>query len=256
MKKLLNLLCLAACVFCLAACTSEQNSVVSTNNVDEESYKQVITSNLQFLSEYSNEELETYIQMYSDAYTPEIIALFRSWMATRDEVGEYIDIVDWEFIPSNDELTVIAKVDYSERDAEYKSTYLADGNMSHATFNVSYTLGEKMSKAGLNTVIGIGTVFIVLILISLLIGCFKYISVFEQKLKDRKNKKAEDAKAASEGVNNTIAQIAEKEEGELVDDLELVAVISAAIAAYTGTSSDGFVVRSIKKSNKKRWLNA
>jgi hypothetical protein len=41
-----------------------------------------------------------------------------------------------------------------------------------------------------------------------------------------------------------------------VDDLELAAVISAAVAAYTGTSSDGFVVRSIRKSNKKRWLNA
>ena len=34
------------------------------------------------------------------------------------------------------------------------------------------------------------------------------------------------------------------------DDLELVAVISAAIAAYENTSGDSFVVRSIKKSNK------
>ena len=46
----------------------------------------------------------------------------------------------------------------------------------------------------------------------------------------------------------------EKEETELADDLELVAVISAAIAAYEGsTSTEGFVVRSIKKSNKRSW---
>ena len=34
---------------------------------------------------------------------------------------------------------------------------------------------------------------------------------------------------------------------EVQDDLELVAVIAAAIAAATGTSTDGFVVRSIKR---------
>ena len=45
-------------------------------------------------------------------------------------------------------------------------------------------------------------------------------------------------------------------EEELVDDLELVAVISAAIAAYTGTSSDGFVVRSIKRSTTNKWKKA
>ncbi|MBR5584493.1 MAG: OadG family protein, partial [Lachnospiraceae bacterium] len=45
-------------------------------------------------------------------------------------------------------------------------------------------------------------------------------------------------------------------EEELVDDLELVAVISAAIAAYTGSSSDGFVVRSIKRSASNKWKKA
>ena len=57
-------------------------------------------------------------------------------------------------------------------------------------------------------------------------------------------------------MDNTIAQIVQKEEEELVDDLELAAVIAAAVAAYTGTSADGFVVRSIRKSNKNKWKNA
>ena len=39
----------------------------------------------------------------------------------------------------------------------------------------------------------------------------------------------------------------QREEQELVDDTELVAVIAAAIAAYEGTSTDGFVVRSIRR---------
>ena len=38
-----------------------------------------------------------------------------------------------------------------------------------------------------------------------------------------------------------------KEEEELADDTELVAVISAAIAASEGTTTEGFVVRSINR---------
>ena len=43
------------------------------------------------------------------------------------------------------------------------------------------------------------------------------------------------------------------EEEELSDDTELVAVIAAAIAAYEGTSADGFQVRSIKRANTNKW---
>ena len=50
----------------------------------------------------------------------------------------------------------------------------------------------------------------------------------------------------------TSLRISEIEKEELSDDLELVAVISAAIAAYEGSgSTDGFVVRSIRKAYKK-----
>ncbi len=46
------------------------------------------------------------------------------------------------------------------------------------------------------------------------------------------------------------------EEEELADDTELVAVIAAAIAAYEGTSTDGFQVRSIKRASTRKWKNA
>ena len=49
----------------------------------------------------------------------------------------------------------------------------------------------------------------------------------------------------------------EEQEEELADDGELVAVIAAAIAAYEGsTSTDGFVVRSIKRSKTNKWKRA
>lgn len=107
------------------------------------------------------------------------------------------------------------------------------------------SLGEKLVDAGLNTFIGLFTVFVILILIAYIISLFKYIPVLEEKM--AKKKAAKNAELPA--VENTAPQIEEKE--ELVDDSELVAVITAAICAATGGSSNGFVVRSIRKSKRK-----
>lgn len=112
---------------------------------------------------------------------------------------------------------------------------------------------SEISDAGINTVICLVVVFAVLIFISFLISLFKYIPKLEAALskKDKKTELAENA------VVNTVSQIEVKEEEEeLSDDLELVAVITAAIAASAGTSTDGFVVRSIRRSNNSKWAKA
>ena len=109
------------------------------------------------------------------------------------------------------------------------------------------SMGQKFQSAGINTLICIAVVFVVLIFISLLISLFQFIPKAEAaaaRAKEKRKNKKVDTKASVEQV---ITQIPEKEEEELVDDLELVAVIAAAVAAYSGTSSDGFVVRSIRK---------
>ena len=100
-----------------------------------------------------------------------------------------------------------------------------------------------IGKALLNTVMGMGTVFVVLFFISWLIGMFKYLN--------RPVKKVE-TPVAAEPVNNVVTQIEERE--ELSDDSALVAVITAAIAAYEGStgavSNSGFRVRSIKRARR------
>lgn len=102
-------------------------------------------------------------------------------------------------------------------------------------------------KALMNTLIGMGTVFLVLIFISFIISLFKYINQTDAK-----------RTVAAEPVPSLIpaapsVEETEEAEEELVDDTELVAVITAAIAAYAGTSSEGFQVRSIKRAAKSAW---
>ena len=99
-------------------------------------------------------------------------------------------------------------------------------------------------QALLNTLMGMGTVFAVLIFISLLISLFVYIPSIERALKNRSTKKEKKRPILEEVV----------EEEELVDDGELVAVITAAIMAANGgaaVSADKLVVRSIKRVKRR-----
>ena len=134
---------------------------------------------------------------------------------------------------------------FENREVVFQLVYnYHDMEMTGVTINPVYSFGEKMATAGLNTVICMSIVFAVLIFISLLISCFKIFPYLEEQ----KKVKAAAAKAAKT-ENNVVTQIEQREEQEqeLADDTELVAVIAAAIAAYEGTSTDGFVVRSIRR---------
>lgn len=123
------------------------------------------------------------------------------------------------------------------------------GSLSSITVNVERSMGELMLNAALNTLMGMGTVFIILILISLLIGCFKFIPQIQEKF-SKKNKQPAAAPAAAPVVAAPV------EEEEETSDEELIAVIAAAIAASEGsTSTDGFVVRSIRRRSGS-WKNA
>ena len=99
------------------------------------------------------------------------------------------------------------------------------------------SLGEMMQRAALNTVMGMGTVFVVLIIISLIISLFGFIG----KAQNRKAKEAPVQAAAEIPVSEEIP------DENLTDDLELVAVIAAAIAASEDVSADSLVVRSIRR---------
>lgn len=188
-----------------------------------------------------------------DVYENAII----SYLSSEKENGTPSKLIDGLTYASMDDGFMVTAVLVTDvRNVEMVVLYDEDMNVTGVSFNPVYTIGENMEKAVLNTLLGMGTVFCILVLIMLIISCFSFISKFEKTAADRKAKREAKKNTANTdaSVDHTIAQIIEKEETELADDLELVAVISAAIAAYEGsTSTEGFVVRSIKKSNKRSW---
>ena len=174
-------------------------------------------------------------------------AALSSWIGVKEDLGALVSIDTIDVALTDDGYGANVDATFEKRNM---SAYIAiDEDKTHYTaisFNPAYSTGERLSKAALNTLMGMGTVFAVLIFISFLIGLFKYIHVWEEKNK-QKNAPAPAA---------PVPAPAPAEEEELTDDLELVAVITAAIAASENTSADGLVVRSIKRAPVSKWKRA
>ena len=106
------------------------------------------------------------------------------------------------------------------------------------------SMATRLKDAGINTLICICVVFAVLIFISLVISLFSFIPKAEAAAARKKARKIEEKELAAKAE---VSEVIEEPEN-LTDDLELVAVIAAAIAAsQNAVSTDGFVVRSIRK---------
>lgn len=114
-----------------------------------------------------------------------------------------------------------------------------------------YSKTELMKQAGMNTLLGMGTVFIVLIFISFIISLFKFLPALFAKKPKIEDLKKEESKPAAPAKAATPAPA-----GNLMNDAELVAVITAAIYAAEGqagngaVSKDKLVVRSIRRARK------
>lgn len=239
-KKLSLILCLCFMVLGMAACGTDPTTIDYFGMTYDE-----LQSNME--QEVSalialNEENRTYIQSYGSETA---IKLVESWDESVADLGGYQGLGDFTITKTQDTMTVEQIVEYPGREVvvTYVYTYnyeTKQPELTDASVDKVYTLGEKMTKAALNTLMGMGTVFVVLILISLIIYCFRFISVIQNKASGHKTQEEETKEAV-------VDQIGQREEQQLTDDLELVAVISAAIAASTGTSTDSFVVRSIHR---------
>ncbi|HHT87395.1 MAG TPA: OadG family protein [Clostridiales bacterium] len=113
-------------------------------------------------------------------------------------------------------------------------------------------LSDRLKTASLNTLLGMGIVFAVLTLIILIISLLKFLPGI---LAGENNKNESETKISP--VDNVIAQIISQEEASLMNDHELIAVITAAIHEFnsengTDEFAGGFIVRSIQKINKRR----
>lgn len=244
MKKLLAILGMITCMVGLTACGGKEEALDEFSQTLLSSCEGIVGTVDQIVA-VGGETQEQYADLYDGLL---------SWKDSLEDIGSYEGTDGGTVDTTDDGYVVTVNVLGSDHDATME--FIIDGEtltIAGFTTNVVYTFGEQMERAALNTLLGMGTVFVILIMISAIISCFSVIPKIQAK---QKKKKAEaKANAGKAEADPVVTQIAEKE--ELSDDTELVAVIAAAVAAYEGSAStDGFVVRSIRKSNKSKWQKA
>ena len=284
MKKFLTMLCMLTCVLGLTACGEYEPTEMEQQKGDE-AVSMSTNFILPYMTSFFDDELveavqenynvhevesqvedyfSLYISMVSQNYNINfgydsidvegnaILTGMVSFNNTYDELGDIKTSEGFQgtYKVSGDEIIVSVPVTGTKTDsngnvrtatAELIFTNDIFLTLKSCALNLDQSMGELMAKAAMDTLMGMMTVFAVLILISIIIWAMGGIPKLQAKLAKKPESKKE------ESIDNTIAQIVEKEEST-EDDTELVAVIAAAIAAYEGSqSTDGFVVRSIRK---------
>lgn len=244
-------------VLCFAGCGAKKETVEYDGEMLQQ-YSEIIIGSFSQMDEKTFEnfkkasDLEVNMMMMQSGLPvekEEFVSMIDSWNAAIKECGAYIQHGDYQIEESKGSIVVKTEAQYENRNATIEFSFdNKDLSMKSMDISAQFTTGEILKKAGLNTVLGMGTVFAVLIFLAFIISLFKYIPQMMEKLNQKGQKKPE-----SQNEKKEQTAVIEEVVKEPQDDLELIAVIAAAIAAETGMSTDDFVVRSIKRRKSNKW---
>lgn len=258
-KRMAAAVLLSACLVSLSGCSSNQDtetdSTISMDGtpVDDAMAQSIMLSAAQTLGVPKDQLIvqKTLAEATGDESTASI---YEAQLEAREDMGDLKKVNMDEgsvVLLADGSYTVVIPVDFTEGTKKY----VMNINMATQQIQAEFTdmsagvvedtsMGTLLTTATVYTIIGIGTVFLVLIFISLLISCFKYIHAWEEG----KKKAAAPAPAPKAAPAVKPAAAPAVTGPDLSDDAELVAVMTAAIAAYEGSAvSNGLVVRSIRR---------
>ena len=215
--------------------------------------KASVAGMLEQLSSMTDDQLNEIVE----GTDPSSAAIAATWQGVKEELGAFTGVEEQEITEEGNVITIdsVAKYDGVSDNTKVNVSYVFDTKKQTTSldWDIKYPMSKLIAEAGLNTLLGLGTVFIVLVFLSFVIGNIHWIPDLVESA-SKKKKASAPAPAPAPAVSAAPAPAAVEEEEELVGDEELVAVIAAAIAAYEQTSpADGFVVRSIKKARRRSW---
>lgn len=263
MKKLLALFCMLTCLFGLTACGGKEGYTEFEQQKLDYAKQAAAQQFIPFLSQFADdvragafdentaEEIEYVLAQQSQLNVDgnAFKSAVSSFHSTMQEIGAITDV--GEATAEFDGSTIVVNVDVTCEKGKATAEVILSNDifleLESAALNKVSGIGELMGKAALNTLIGMGTVFIVLILISLIISALGIIPKLQAKAEAKKK-----AALPAAPVPEIPAAVPAEPEVQESDDLELAAVIAAAIAASQGAqTTDGFVVRSIRRAGKR-----
>ncbi len=192
-----------------------------------------------------------------------------SWKQIRSELGPFVSVDSTKVMAVDGGYQANVQITCGERQADVVVGFDEQGNFTRFSFDKVETLQEKLRNAFFNMIIGMGTVFAVLLFIAFIISRFKFINTYASAIERKKKEEAEYAalvertkklpgvsKNVSKRITPEMVRAAVIPEGVKVElipdkdeeaaaaaaakqadtgmDPQLIAVLSAAVAAAEG----------------------
>ena len=242
-KKLVSLVLTAACtmVVTVAPVFADAASTPAYSPVEASTVDSLLSSSAQWVGQS--------LMTYSDDDLANMEASDQQFYA-RADLGEVKSLEDGTLEVDGDFVTCTIPGEFEKNPGIVRVFWnISTGTPvpTDLTITVEESKGVLIGQAGMNTIIGIGTVFVMLIFLIFVISSFDYI------LGDKKKKKAP-AAPVQEAPKAVAAPVVEETVPE-ADDMELQAVITAAIAMYeedmASASGDAYVARPIRRKGKR-----
>lgn len=206
----------------------------------------IISVNEQYLNSWNSTDFNEYLK--DESVNEESLEQFTNWNTLKNQLGNLVAIEGTEISESEGVVTAVTTASYENNKMIFTVTYDSAGLESYGAMYSIISLdavakeanagSPNMGKAGMNTLMGMGIVFVVLIVISMVISLLKFIPDMIGKSKQKEALET-DTVITTDGTSQE----------NLMDDSELVAVISAAIMAAESETvqKGGLVVRSIRR---------
>ena len=186
-----------------------------------------------------------------------LLSMIENLNSVKEEVGSLksVDETSANIVEGKDFVKFEEMIEFEGGKVKFTATFdedsLDNGYVpSSLAAEQQLTMGQKLEKAGINTLFGMLFIFMVLIFISFVIRALSLVPKFLAK-KD---------KAVIEPVTVDEAAKPVTVQSEELNGTELTAVMMAAIMAYTSENTevpaDGLVVRSVKRKGNGAWKNA
>lgn len=251
LKKVLLTCMLTLSVFALSGCNSKSAEDTSIDAMTQVAIEQGAEQMLMQFVSLPDDQIDELIEYNEDMQNTVLASGLNSWKGAKKDLGEFVGIESITTEKKSDGSYVsVVTAEFAERKCDFTlGLNKRQTEYTELVFSPDFAMGELLGQAAGNLVVGMGTVFAILIFIAWVISLFKYISVIGDKKAKKKEKAAEIKPVDTPAAPAPVAK-------PMTSDDELQVVIAAAIAAYeseTGHTgrvcANGITVRSIRRKN-------
>jgi len=211
----------------------------STTDMDAMMQEYAASLISQITAESDDAALDQAAEYYAANGFPGVAEGFTDWKSLYATVGAMVSVEETNITYGEDgSAAIVSNVKFENANVVATIVISADGYVTELSFEkeeakAASDLGEKLKDASVNLVVGMGTVFAVLIFLCGVIYLFRFISKAEKAIADKKA--AKNAKPAAAEAAPTVTEVTPAP----ASDDELQAVIAAAIAAYESENGSG-----------------